>query len=107
MINHFNEPVKRNSSAVVKIVLKDESGYATVPVSVQWTLTRSDGVTIINSRQNVSVTPTAATRILMSAADLAVFADDDNLRLVKISATYNSTDGNNLPWETTVSFYVR
>jgi len=107
MVNHFNEPVKKNSSAVVKIILRDEGGYQTVPVSVTWTLTRSDGTTIINSRENVTASPALVTRILLSGNDLAVFANDDNLRYLTITATYNSTDGNGLPWKNTISFYVR
>lgn len=106
MINHFNEPVKQNSTATVKVVLYDENGYKVTPTTLRWTLTKSDGTTVINSRSNVSVTVAPESRVVMSGADLAAFAGDDKLRLVKLVATYSSTDGANLPWELTVSFYI-
>lgn len=106
MINHFNEPVKRNSTATIKVVLYDEGGYVVTPTTLEWTLTRSDGTTIINSRENVSVTVAPECRVVMSGDDLEVFENDDNLRYAKLVATYSSTDGSDLPWELTVSFYI-
>lgn len=106
MINHFNEPVKSNSTATIKVVLYDEGGYVVTPTTLKWTLTRSDGTTVINSRSNVTATVAPESRVVLSGADLAIFANDDKLRYAKLSATYSSTDGSNLPWELTVSFYV-
>lgn len=106
MINHYTQPVRKNSSAVVEVVFKDENKVISVPNSVTWSLTKEDG-TEINSRTNVSVTPgQTSTRILLQGNDLQLFANDSGLRYMIINATYNSVDGLNIPWKATISFYV-
>jgi hypothetical protein len=78
-----------------------------------WTLTKLDG-TVINSRQDVSVTPSGSTlTIVLSDADLQIFADDpiqvvslptvgpvqlrQGKRVLLVEFTYDSAAGNNLP----------
>lgn len=103
-------------------------GTATVGTSavvpngdVLWTLTKLDG-TVINSRQDVSVTPSGSLiTIALSDNDLQMFSDDPvqsvklgttvvrlkvGKRVLLVEFTYNSSVGNNLPVKDQVFFQV-
>lgn len=89
--------------------------------NVLWTLTKLDG-TVINSRQDVSVTPSGSLiTIALSDNDLQMFSDDPvqsvrygttvarlkvGKRVLLVEFTYNSSAGNNLPVKDQVFFQV-
>ena len=110
------------STFVVIAPFKDESGAAVTPnTGLTWSLFRLDG-TVVNSRTDVSITPGASVAIVLSDADLEIFADDPveevyihgigmmtmqyGIRVVSVSGTYNSSAGNNLPIKDQVLFRV-
>lgn len=89
--------------------------------NVLWTLTKMDG-TVINSRQDVSTTPSGSLiTIALSDNDLQMFSDDPvqsvrlgttvarlkvGKRVLLVEFTYNSSAGNNLPVKDQVFFQV-
>lgn len=86
---------KNNSTYIVLADFTDEDGNAVVPNTIQYSLTDQNGK-IINSRDDVSVTPASSISIVLSGDDILV--TDGLTRLVTIEAVYNSaTYGNNLP----------
>jgi len=97
--------------AVVK--LQDPVTKAAVsPVTLQWTLTDTTG-TVINSRENVSVSITAGQEesiIYLEGDDLQLLSGESGKRAVRrrliIEATYHSQLGVNKPAKTVLYFYV-
>jgi hypothetical protein len=81
-------------SYFINAAFSDDDGAFT-PNTVTWSLSDQAG-NIINSRQDVSITPAASVKIVLGAADLQ--ASDGYDRLITINYVYNSaTYGNNLP----------
>ena len=110
------------STFVVIAPFRDEEGAAVTPNSgLTWSLFRLDG-TVVNSRTDMSITPGSSVAIVLSDADLEIFADDPveevyvhgigmmtmqyGIRVVSVSGTYNSSAGNNLPIKDQVLFRV-
>lgn len=89
------------STYVIAAAFTDETGVAVVPTSITWTLSTDSG-NVINSRQDVSITPGATVQIVLTNDDLA-FAHG-NKRVLTINAIYNSTLGNNLRLRDQVTF---
>ena len=103
---------KEESTYVVNAAFTDEDGDAVVPASMVWSLTDKDA-SIVNSREDVAVTPLASSSdIVLSGDDLVVTADeitealqDPNIgidpilvdRFITFVGTYDSTLGNGLP----------
>lgn len=83
------------STYVVGATFTDEDGDSAVPSSITWTLTDAAG-NVINSRENVSITPAASINIVLSGDDLAIGTNGTSRR-VTIKATYNSSLGSGLP----------
>lgn len=90
----FNKPVNDQSTAIVTCAFCDGAGEAITPTSVTWTLSDLFG-NIVNSRENVSITPAASVSIVLSGNDLK-YADGKN-RYLLVEALYNSTLGSDLP----------
>lgn len=93
---------------VISCSFTDEDGTAVTPDSVAWTLTKrpkyvGDTATVINSREDVSETPSTTVNIVLSGDDLALLTAevDDNEAFVErellVKFVYDSTYGNNLP----------
>lgn len=85
---------------IVNIATADEDGNAETPVTLNWTLTDTDG-TIINSRDEVSiVSPTASEDVVLSGDDCAIQVgetEDEVTRVFTVKGTYNSILGSGLP----------
>lgn len=92
----ISSPTAKNESTYIVLAdFTDEDGAAVVPNSVTFSLTNAAG-TIINSRDDVSVTPAASIAIVLSGADID--REDGADRIVTIEALYNSaTYGSDLP----------
>jgi len=95
------------STYIINVSFYDSEGAALVPQTITWSLYNKDN-RIINNRSNVSIAVPAATNyIVLGANDLMIGTKGDKLRILKVSATYNSTDyGNNLPLKSACKFTI-
>jgi len=99
---------KEGSTYIVTVSFKDEDGEAETPTAITWTLTDSDG-TVINSREDVSVSPASTINIVLSGDDLQIVSENvssPTRRVLTIEAVYNSTLGNNLPLKEQIEFNI-
>jgi len=100
------------SSGSIVVEFEDRDGDDVIPTSIKWTLTTTDGVTIINEREQEDVeTPAASIEILLSGDDLALLtaevSDRTVARKLTIEAVYDSDLGDDLPLNSEKSFSVR
>ena len=82
------------STYIVVAAYKNEAGTAMTPATATWTLTDIAG-TVINSREDVALTPGTTNTIVLTGDDLAVTATGPT-RVVTVKATYNSDYGTGL-----------
>lgn len=99
------KPVER-STFVITAVFRDEDGALTVPnAPLTWTLTDDKG-TVVNSREDVVVTPASTINIVLSGLDLAVGTGLNGVvRKVLLEGTYTSSLGT-LPIKDEVTFKI-
>lgn len=90
------------STYVITIEFTDESGDPVTPNTVTWTLSDVYGA-IINSREDVTLTPTATGTIVLSGDDLVV-TNYSVERVLTVAGTYDSTYGSDLPFKDSVRF---
>lgn len=83
---------EENGSYVVTAAFTDEDGDAVIPNAITYSLLLNNGQ-IINSRDEVSVTPASSVEILVYGDDLQYIGDVTML----IEWTYDSSLGNNIP----------
>ncbi len=96
------------SSYFVTVSFKDEDGVAVVPKSATWTLTTEDG-TVVNSRDEFSISPASEVTIVLSGDDLALstgFSGNAENRVLTIEAVYDSDLANDLPLRDQLIFPV-
>ena len=117
-------PVKAQEQSTLLLEGAAKVGNTTIVpnAGATWTLTKLDG-TVVNTRLDVPVTAVGSTfTIVLSDADLAIFADDpiqpvvlpnvgevslrQGKRVLLVEFTYNSTAGNNLPVKVQTFFTV-
>lgn len=91
-------------TAKATVTFTDETGASVTPSAVTWTLTDISG-NVINSRQDVSVTPGASVSFAIYGDDLAVSGNDVR-RLLLVEWTYSSSLGSNLPGKAQASFSI-
>lgn len=92
------------STFICTAAFTDADGTAVTPNTVQWSLTNATGL-IINSRDDVSITPGETVSIVLSGAD--ILETDGLERKLTVEAVYNSiTYGNNLPLVEQATFYI-
>lgn len=103
---NITDEIAEEGSVGFVFTFTDENGDSMVPGAIAWTLT-SDGGTVINSRENVSVdTPAASTTIILSGDDLAI-GTNGTRRKILLAYTYTSDLGNDLPGRFEASFQIR
>lgn len=101
----LTESATEQSTYIIQVSFKDEAGVAVVPKSAVWTLSDKDSV-VINLRDQVVVTPLAATVPIVLTGDDLVLATDAN-RFVLVEAVYDSaTYGNDLQLREEFSFKI-
>ncbi len=93
----FNE----DGTGVVQAGFYDEDGASMVPNSINWALTDSEG-TVINNREQESITPAQEVNILLTGNDLK-----PGTLFVTVWGTYDSDLGSDLPFKDWCSFKVR
>lgn len=102
----ISEKANEKGTFVVTASFTDENGDSVIPVSITWSLSRSDG-TIVNSRQDVSVgSPAATVNIVLYGSDLATFSGDNYRRILTIEALYNSDLGGQYPIKDEMHFAI-
>lgn len=97
------------SSYTIRLIFYDEDGVLFVPATLVWSLSAVDGQ-IINSRYKVVPSAIASTTyVTLSGDDLQLVDKKSSYedRIFTISGTYNSTYGNNLPFNKEYHFKVR
>lgn len=83
------------STGVITASFTDEDGTAVAPNTVTYSLVK-DG-SIVNNKEDISITPATSVNIVLSGLDLVA-----GTTKIIINGTYDSTYGNNLPlkmWE--------
>lgn len=83
---------KENGTYLVTASFTDEAGENVVPQSIIWTLKDSTGA-VVNSREDISVTPAETITILLSGADLYVGTRKYMRLTLTLTMTYNSSYG--------------
>jgi hypothetical protein len=92
------------STFVITVAFTDSNGVAVIPNQVLWTLTNQNG-DLVNSREDVSVTPASTVNIVVSGDDLAMEGYGSR-RILTILAVYDSEYGENLPLRARAVFNI-
>lgn len=95
--------VNDKSSLFLTLTFTDEDGASATPKTVTYTLMDADG-TIINLREDVSVTPASSMTIVLSGND--VDYDDGSKRVILFKITYDSSLENDVPFNAEYSFTI-
>jgi hypothetical protein len=83
----------------------DDAGSAVSPDTLKWTLTNDSG-TVINSRQDVSIsTPTSSETVVLSGDDLSI-GSNGVVRVFTFEGTYTSDLGSGLPLKGQATFVI-
>ena len=82
--------IYKGGTAIVEVSFTDENGDSVVPNTVEYTL-KKEGV-VVNSKEDISVTPSASVSISLVGDDLP-----QGDVYFYINGTYNSSAGDNLP----------
>lgn len=95
---------------VLSLTIKDENGDPLVPSSLTWSLYDGER-NIVNGREDVVISPTdSSVDIVMKNQDLLISESEEyklkEMRIVRISGTYDSTYGDNLTLEKEARFYI-
>lgn len=79
------------ASIVLEFQVTNEQGAVVTPLTMKWTL-KDENDAIVNSRENVVVTPASTMSIVLSGDDVAYVVGNET-RKVLIEGTYTSTLG--------------
>ena len=93
------------STIVITASFHDEAGSPMIPSSISWKLTDRGG-NVINSRNDVVVSPAASIDIVLSGDDLSLERDKKTDRILTVYGTYNSTYGIGLPFADSAIFPI-
>lgn len=99
---------KESGTFSIEVSFEDEEGTALTPDTLYWNLVDEDN-NIINSRENVELTPDSTVTITLSGDDLPAVenANDTYVHLwLVVHGTYTSDLGSNLPFQDQVRFSV-
>jgi len=95
------------NTAKITVTFADENGDAVTPETLTWTL-KSAGGTVINNREDVSVSPSGSSEtIILSGDDLGVAVATGTRRILYVDYTYNSSNGTGLPGHDWVEFRIK
>ena len=90
---------------VITAAFTDEDGDAVTPnAGLVWSLTDGQG-NVINSRENVAITPATSVTIVLTGDDLAIGTNKTH-RVLLVEGTYDSTLGSNLPLKDQATFDI-
>jgi hypothetical protein len=108
MAINTRETVNERSTIDFEVSFYDETGAAVTPNEIEWTLTDDEG-TVINSREDVSVTVPAATiHVTLSGDDCVILSETDSLmRLVHLIWFYDSSLGSDFEGNEEIMFKIK
>jgi len=97
------------STYIIRGRFYDENSVAVTPNALTWTLTDAAG-TVINSRENIVITPGTVVDIGLSGDDLAILTGESDRvfvwRYLVIEGNYDSAFGSGLPIRSQCKFAV-
>lgn len=96
MAETLSDEALEDSTFVVTATFTDEDEAAVTPQTIEWSLKDENG-NVVNSRSAESETPGTSIDILLSGDDLDPGTATVGKVLLTVTATYNSTLGNDLP----------
>lgn len=106
----LTEKASRKSTYVINLAPTDEDDTAITPDSVTYTLTDEEG-TIINSLEDVAVTPDTSMDVVLSGDDLDFLAGEEGAyevtRYFVVTAQYDSDLENDLPLIASAIFFIQ
>lgn len=85
----LNTRAIEESAYTITFAFTDEDGNDVTPDDIKWKLTDGDG-TVVNSRTDVSLTPSTSVDVDLNGDDLALADHSQNKRIVTIYGTYTS-----------------
>lgn len=101
-VEYLDVDTLAGGTAVITVDFYDEDGAAVTPNTASWTLRKAKTGEIINSREDVSISPLdTSVDIVLSGNDLP----SGRLRLY-IEWTYDSAAGNDLPGKSICEFNI-
>lgn len=102
----LSEPAIERSTYAITVPFVDEAGASVTPTAATWTLLDKVGA-IVNSRNDVVITPATTVTIVLSGADLALDAAySGKTRIVLVEWTFNSSIGTGLPGKDNIRFTI-
>lgn len=105
-MTELTPPAVEGDSYPIRFVITDRvTGDAVVPDTLTWTLTDDAGA-VVNSREDVALTPASTVYVVPRGADLAVGGDAPVTRVLTLEGTYSSSYGTGLPIRREVRFQV-
>jgi hypothetical protein len=106
MVDQLTVEAVEQSTYVVGVSFFDEDDNAITPATATWTLTDEAGA-VINSREDVAISPAETVDIVLQGDDLAVAANKTVVnRILVVAGTYNSAAGSGLPFRLQVRFEI-
>ena len=97
------EVAKGSGTYIITATFYDEDDSLVVPNAVTWTLTDGNQK-VVNSRSAVAATPASSITIVLSGDDLKL--SDGEERKIRVDATYDSSNGTDLPLIETEQFHI-
>lgn len=99
--------IPEESTAVFRLVFKDEEGALIAPSTLYWDLTALDGTVIAYNQPVAGLASTVYLPIY--GAQMRILAGEESYgeRLITFRGTYNSTRGTNLPLNKQIKFRVQ
>lgn len=106
-MKRLSTKIKEESTAYLGLSFLDENGVAMTPKTATWTLSQTDG-TIINSREDVSITTPGSTEtVVLTGSDLVIVNDlDEEVRVFTVEGTYDDAPLTDLPFKDQVEFVI-
>ncbi|MHA1809346.1 MAG: hypothetical protein ACTSYH_03435 [Candidatus Heimdallarchaeaceae archaeon] len=96
--------VSDKATCGVQVSFTDEDGIALSPTTLTWTLTDGDG-TVVNSRQDVSVSSPSSTETIVLSGDDLKYSDGIE-RVLILEGTYSSDLGTGLSLKHQIRFFL-
>lgn len=107
-ITFLEEYFPEEGAGGVRVNFTDTNGTAVAPNTLTWSLLDPNG-NILNSREDVTITPAASVVIILTGDDLAFLAGESGnaLRFLLLKGTYHSsTLGNDVPLRAQCGLYI-
>jgi len=97
----------RKGTYKITTAFTDAAGSAVTPTSATWTLTDVSG-TVINSREDVVMSPDTSIDTVLQGDDLDFQSGEDNSveRIFTVEAIYSSDEGDDLPSNKEIHFII-